>query len=71
MENGIWNMFFDGMVNKEGVVDGVWVTPPEVGTNLFSYKLTFECINNMAEYGALILGLKVLKELGTKRISVH
>jgi ribonuclease HI len=30
----------------------------------------FKCTNNMAEYEALILGLKVLKELGTKRIAL-
>jgi hypothetical protein len=42
-----------------------------VGTKLFSYKLTFDYTNNMAEYEALILGLRVLKELGIKRIVVH
>ena len=36
-----------------------------------SYKLVFECTNNVEEYEALILGLKVLKELSAKRIDVH
>jgi ribonuclease HI len=54
-------MSFDGNVSKEGVGVGIWVSPPEMGTKLHSYKLTFECTNNMAEYEALILGLKVLK----------
>jgi hypothetical protein len=64
MENGVWNMSFVGAVNKEGVGVGVWISPPEVGTKMFSFKIAFECTNNMAEYEALILGLQVLKELG-------
>jgi ribonuclease HI len=70
-ENEIWNMSFDKAVNKEGVGASMWICPPKVGTKLFSYKLAFDCTNNMAEYEALILGLRVLKELGTKRIVVH
>jgi hypothetical protein len=61
MKNEIWNMHFDGAVNKEGVGVDVWVIPPNVGTKLRSYKLAFECTNNMVKYEALILGLKVLK----------
>jgi hypothetical protein len=63
-ENGVWNMSFDDVVNKEGVGVSVWIIPPEVGTKMCSYKLTFKCTNNMAQYEALILGLQVLKELG-------
>jgi hypothetical protein len=70
-KNGVWNMSFDGVVSREGVGAGVWVSPPEAGTKFCSYKLTFECTNNMAEYEALILGLQVLKELGTQKIAVH
>ena len=36
-----------------------------------SYKLNFQCTNNIAEYEALLLGLQLLKKLGAKRISVH
>ena len=61
MENRIWNMIFDGVVRKEGARASIWVSPTEMGTKLCSYKLAFECTNNMAEYEALILGLKVLK----------
>jgi len=70
-ENEMWNMSSDGAVRKEGAGASVWINPPKVGTKLFSYKLTFDCTNNMVEYEALILGLKFLKELGAKRIAVH
>jgi ribonuclease HI len=68
-ENEMWNMSFDKAVSREGVGVGVWINPPKVGSNIFSYKLAFDCTNNIAEYEALILG--TLKELGTKRITVH
>jgi ribonuclease HI len=71
MENEMWNMSFDGAVSREGARAGVWINPPKVGTKLCSYKLSFDCTNNMAEYEALILGLRTLKELGAKRIAVH
>jgi ribonuclease HI len=71
MENEVWNMSFDGAVSREGDGYGIWVSPLEENTKLCSYKVTFECTNNMAEYEALILGLQVLKELGMQRIAVR
>ena len=38
---------------------------------MLSFKLYFECTNNVAEYEALILGLKTLKDLKEKRISIY
>ena len=35
-----------------------------------SYKLYFQCTNNIAEYEALLLGLQMLKRLGEKMISM-
>jgi ribonuclease HI len=70
-EDQIWKMSFDGAACREGARAGVWINHPKGDSKLCSYKLVFECTNNMAEYEALILGLKVLKELGAKRIVVH
>ena len=36
-----------------------------------SYKLDFQCTNNIAEYEALMLGLKLLKKVGAKQIMVR
>lgn len=48
-------MKFDGVVNKEGAGAGVWIMSLEVDkSKLYSYKLSFECTNNVAEYKALI-----------------
>jgi ribonuclease HI len=67
----MWNMSFDGVVNREGEEVGVWINPPKSGTKLCSYKLSFDCTNNMVEYEALVLGLKTLKEMGARRIVLH
>jgi hypothetical protein len=70
-ENHMWNMIFDGVVSREGVGVGVWINFPKGNTKLCSYKLSFDCTNNMVEYEALVLGLKTLKEMDAKRIVVH
>ena len=64
-------MYFDGVVNKEGVGARIWIRPPEKDPNLFSYKLYFDCTNNIVEYEALVLGLRVLKNLNAKKIYIY
>jgi ribonuclease HI len=70
-ENEMWSMGFYGAVSREGAGASVWINPPRLATKLCSYKLDFDCTNNMVEYEALVLGLKDLKEMGAKRIVVH
>ena len=67
-EEGVWTMYFDGQVAKVGVGAGVYIISPIIDFKDFSYKLTFECTNNVAEYEALLLGLHALKDLGAKRV---
>jgi ribonuclease HI len=35
-----------------------------------AYRLNFRCTNNMAEYEAPFLGLKLLKALGATKVSI-
>ena len=60
---GWWHMSFDGAVSKEGVGVGVWIRHPSGEPKLLLYKLYFDCTNNIAEYEALVLGLRALKDL--------
>ena len=64
-------MGFDGATRKEGAGAGIWIRPPVGESKLLSYKLFFKCTNNMAEYEALILGLKALKGLQAQRINIQ
>ena len=65
------NMHFDGAVNKEGAGVGISIIGPKSDYRSFSYKLYFDCTNNVAEYEALILGLKMTKELKIKKVSIY
>ena len=63
-------MYFDGSVAKIGAGSGVYIISPIRDFKDLSYKLTFECMNNVAKYEALLLGLHALKDLGAQRIKV-
>jgi hypothetical protein len=66
----VWNIFFDGASSKEGVGAGVVFVSPCQDTILLSYKLEFEATNNVAEYEARVLGLRVAKDMGIEELSV-
>jgi ribonuclease HI len=68
--NFVWKLFFDGASSKEGVGVGVVFVSPAQETISLSYKLEFESTNNVAEYEALVLGLRVAKDMGIEEISV-
>ena len=70
-DEGVWSMYFDGSISKEAVGAGVWIIYPHIDFKVYSFKLTFECKNNVAKYGALLLGLNALKELKENRIDVY
>lgn len=61
----------DGSVNKLGAGVGVWIYNLENDhAEGHAYRLNFKCTNNMAEYEALLLGLKLFKSLGAIRVSI-
>ena len=70
-EEGLWSLYFDGAVSKMGVGACAWVISPTHDTKLLSFKLYFECTNNITEYESLILGLFSLKKFKVKRISIY
>ena len=64
-------MYFDGATSKEGAGVGICLTHPKFEYRSFSYKLYFDCTNNVAEYEALILGLKMIREIKIKKVSIY
>ena len=68
----LWNMIFDGSCGKEGSGVGLWVYNTRNNhAEGHSYKLNFQCTNNIVEYEALLLGLQLLKIIRAKRTSIH
>ena len=51
-----------------GIGIGVLLITPEKEMIPYSLKLGFQCTHNMAEYEALIQGLKILQNFNVKRV---
>ena len=62
-----WTVFYDGSWGTFGAgAAAVLVAPSKVKT-CFAVKLDFSCTNNIAEYEALLLGLRKLRAMGIRR----
>jgi len=67
----LWFLEFDGLVNKLGAGAGVWIHNKQNShAEGQAYRLNFRCTNNMAEYEALLLGLKLIKSLQATKVSI-
>jgi len=68
----LWNMAFNGSCGKTRSGVRMWLY--NLTTNQaqsYYYKIIFLCTNNIAEYEALLLGLKFLKKKRAKRIFIQ
>ena len=63
-------MYFDGSSSKEGAGVGVVFVSPKKETFRYSFTLTFTCTNNIFEYEALLLRLKVAIKHKIKKLHV-
>jgi ribonuclease HI len=62
-----WTVFCDGSWGPFGAgAAAVLVAPSKVKT-CYAAKLDFSCTNNIAEYKALLLGLRKLRAMGIRR----
>jgi hypothetical protein len=63
----LWTMFFDGSLMKTGVGAGLLFISP-LGKHL---RLHFPASNNVAEYEALVNGLRIAIELGVRHLDAR
>jgi hypothetical protein len=68
LETEYWRMHFDGSNLKKGLGAGVVLTSPKGDNMRYVLQINFRASNNVAEYEALVHGLKVAKEVGVRRI---
>ena len=66
----IWTLYFDCSRNKEGAGAGYLLIDPHGNKIMIAYRLEFECTNNVAEYEALLQGLRKALDLNIKCIEV-
>jgi hypothetical protein len=63
-----WRMNFDGSKMLGGLGASVVFTSPKGDKLLYVLQIHFRTSNNIAEYEALVHGLKLAKEIGIRRI---
>ena len=67
-KEALWSISFDDSCGKTSLRASIWIH----NTNeAHSFRLEFQCTNNIAEYEALLLGLHILKDLGAKKMSAQ
>lgn len=74
-----WTLYFDGSYTQHGSGSGILFITPEGHTIPRSYRLMFPCTNNVAEYEALVIGIKMavewkiieLKVYGDSQLVIH
>lgn len=70
-EMGRWSLYFDGSKMYEGSGAGVVLISPSGDKMCYVLQIHFTCTNNVAEYEALLHGLRVAKEMGVSRIMCY
>jgi ribonuclease HI len=66
-----WTLYFDGSVMKIRAGAGLLFVSPLGEHMRYAVRLYFPASNNMAEYEALLCGLKIAIEIGIKRLDVR
>jgi ribonuclease HI len=67
----LWTMYFDGSLMKIGAGAGLLFISPFGKHVRYMLRLHFLASNNMAEYEALVNGLRIAVELGVRRLDAR
>jgi ribonuclease HI len=67
----LWTMYFDGSLMKTGAGAGLLFISPLGKHVRYVLRLHFPASNNMAEYEALVNGLRITVELGVRRLDAR
>jgi ribonuclease HI len=71
IQAGCWTLYFDGSVMKTGAGAGLLFISPLGEHMRYAVRLHFPASKNMAEYEALLRGLRIAIEMGIKRLDVR
>jgi ribonuclease HI len=67
----LWTMYFDGSLMKTGADAGLLFISPLGKHVRYVIRLHFPASNNVAEYEALVNGLRIVVELGVRRLDAR
>ncbi|KAK0579223.1 hypothetical protein LWI29_022984 [Acer saccharum] len=66
-----WEMFVDGSSNRHGSGAGIIIITPEGTLTQAALRFDFRATNNVAEYEALVTGLKIILNMGAEYVTVY
>jgi ribonuclease HI len=64
-------MYFDGSYTLKGAVAGVVLIPPECDILKYDIQPEFSATNNITEYEGLVVGIRLAKDLGIRRLLIR
>jgi ribonuclease HI len=64
-------MYFDGFYTLKRAGASVVLIPPEVDVLKYAIQIEFPATNNTAEYEGLVNGLRLVKDLGIRRLLIR
>jgi hypothetical protein len=67
----LWTMYFNGSIMKSGAGAGLLFISPLRKHVGYVIRLHFPASNNVAEYEALVNGLRITVELGVRRLDTR
>jgi ribonuclease HI len=70
-EEGKWIVYVDGASSMKGSGIGVTMVGPEGETFNYALQLMFVTSNNVAEYEALLAGLRLVQRIGAKKVLMY
>ena len=70
VETKPWQLYFDGAARNKGAGVGIVFVMPSGGLVPYSFSLLETCSNNVAEYKAIIIGLKLAIEMYIDQLEV-
>ena len=71
MASSSWQMYFDGACRRSGAGAGIVFVTPDEAIIPYSFTLTLAVSNNAAKYEALIIGLKIARNMELNTISIY
>ncbi|XP_062074983.1 uncharacterized protein LOC133778990 [Humulus lupulus] len=71
IETSSWQLYFDGAAKKCGAGAVIVFVTPSGGLMPYSFHILAICTNNVAEYEALIIALKIVLEMQIQSLEVY
>nr|GEZ37654.1 hypothetical protein [Tanacetum cinerariifolium] len=67
----LWTLFTEGSSCINGFEASLILTNPEGAKFTYAFRFRFDATNNEAEYEALIVGLRITKQMGVKNLQAN